>query len=337
MMKPTQILLRRALKYQSKRRQDLPRKLFWGTKSKRERYQKLKAYRAGKAPKKIVKGDYVQVVKGRNSSQNHQGKVKKINYWTRKVQVEGFATLPRKSQREDGSNITQMVERYIPLKYVRLVDPETEKPISVSLVTLFDEETGEGRKYRLNKKTASIVPFPVRDADSEPEEKQQLNTTTDTDKDVVRMATYYEEEFIQLKNEYLRVMELQEWNEAKRRYEADLEKAKRQDYIQQEHDVLVVKRAQEILREQQENEKLQAIAKEHQTIVDEEVELVRSKRAGRMAKLKAEREEMERLREEEEQQRIENEEKQIEQRRLMAEERDDNQEDFFDVEHSIGK
>eukprot|EP00163_Fabomonas_tropica_P013104 TRINITY_DN2455_c0_g2_i2.p1 TRINITY_DN2455_c0_g2~~TRINITY_DN2455_c0_g2_i2.p1 ORF type:complete len:186 (+),score=21.49 TRINITY_DN2455_c0_g2_i2:1164-1721(+) len=103
---------------------------------------------------KIVKGDWVQVVSGKDKGK--QGKVKKVYRKRNRVKVEGCG-LVRKHIKKSSTNKGQIISMESPIHVsnVSLIDPVTKKPTRVSFG--FQDD---GTKVRISKKSGSVIKKP---------------------------------------------------------------------------------------------------------------------------------------------------------------------------------
>jgi hypothetical protein len=102
----------------------------------------------------------------------------------------------------------------------------------------------DGSKVRYAKKSGSLLP--------KPQWKYRTRSTSperDTTPENATKMTYTEEERTELKNRFLRLMELGYYNVLKAEYAKDQEKNMRQLYEQKIFQMQVYQRAQELLRE----------------------------------------------------------------------------------------
>jgi hypothetical protein len=102
----------------------------------------------------------------------------------------------------------------------------------------------DGAKVRVSKKSGTIIPKPgwkYRNRSTNPER--------DTTPENAVKKTYTYSEMIELKNRFLRLMELDYYKFLKEQYEKDQEKQMRQLYQQKVFQMQVYHRAQELLRE----------------------------------------------------------------------------------------
>jgi large subunit ribosomal protein L24 len=191
---------------------------------------------------KIVSGDLVQVMVGKDAGK--QGIVKKVLRHKNRLIVEG-CMLQKKRVRPTGDQKGHIVTQEGSIHYsnVMLIDPKTGKPTRVGYKYLED-----GTKVRVSKKSGEIIP--------KPERKMRVRTSNperDTAPDEAYAKTYTYSEMIELKNRFLRVMELNYYSYLKWQYEEQQKNNLRQLYEQKVFDLQVYQRAQELLREKRES------------------------------------------------------------------------------------
>ncbi len=108
----------------------------------------------------------------------------------------------------------------------------------------------DGTKVRVAKKTGNVIPKPGWKV-----KPRQTNPERDTTPESAVEKTYTHSEFVELKNRFLRIMELNYYKQLRYLYEENRKKQLRQSYEQKIFDLQVYQRAQELLREK----KIQAL------------------------------------------------------------------------------
>jgi large subunit ribosomal protein L24 len=189
---------------------------------------------------KIVKGDLVQIMTGQEAGK--QGVVKKILRKKNRLIVEGCNLVKRhikKRQDSPGTVITK--EASIHYSNVLLVSPTTNEPTKVEMRFLED-----GSKVRFAKKGQVVIPKPAYKRGRKP-----ANALKDTAPASVTEKTYTEQEIIELKNRYLRSMELMHYNQLKQQYENQQKKEVKKTLDQRRFQFEVYRKAKEMFQQQQ--------------------------------------------------------------------------------------
>eukprot|EP00011_Vannellida_sp_DIVA3-517-6-12_P012337 CAMPEP_0114625230 /NCGR_PEP_ID=MMETSP0168-20121206/11165_1 /TAXON_ID=95228 ORGANISM="Vannella sp., Strain DIVA3 517/6/12" /NCGR_SAMPLE_ID=MMETSP0168 /ASSEMBLY_ACC=CAM_ASM_000044 /LENGTH=165 /DNA_ID=CAMNT_0001836509 /DNA_START=16 /DNA_END=511 /DNA_ORIENTATION=- len=142
---------------------------------------------------KVVRGDMVQVMRGR--SKGEKGKVVRVHRKKNTLIVEGL-NLVKRHQRGNKEHKGGIFTKEAPIHYsaVRLIDASDGLPCKVRWGFL---ENGE--KVRVSKRTGEIVPKPedlgVR--------MRRKDGDMDTPAEAVRKVTYKPPAFLELKQQYL--------------------------------------------------------------------------------------------------------------------------------------
>jgi large subunit ribosomal protein L24 len=185
---------------------------------------------------KILEGDLVQIITGPESGK--QGVVKKVLRKKNRLIVEGCNLVKRHiKKRADSPGTVITKEGSIHYSNVMLVCPKTNAPTRVEMRFLED-----GTKVRFSKKGQVIIPKP------EPVKHKwrPSNPTKDTASADVLEKTFMEQEMIELKNRYLRQLELMHYNHLRQKYEQEQKKELKKMLDERRFQYRVLHRAKEL-------------------------------------------------------------------------------------------
>ncbi|KAF0982345.1 hypothetical protein FDP41_011275 [Naegleria fowleri] len=193
---------------------------------------------------KIFKGDLVEITTGKDKGK--RGVIKKVLRDSNRVVVDGCNLVKKNIRRtEERAGYSIMKESPIHCSNVALICPETDKRTKVGWRFLED-----GSKVRMAKESGAVIPKP------EPKKrlKRPSNPFKDTDSAEVIKVTWTKEEREQLINYYLIKLEQQEVDRLQRRSEKEEQKQMQKELNDKLFNMRVLKRAKEILAEQQQQQ-----------------------------------------------------------------------------------
>ncbi|KAL0483273.1 ribosomal protein L24 [Acrasis kona] len=189
---------------------------------------------------RIVRGDLVEILCGRDKGK--QGIVSAVLRKKNRVIVEGCMLQRRKIKAQSGKKgYMIMSESSIHYSNVLLVDPVKGIPTKTNY-----KFTEDGKKVRVTKVSGTVVPKPSW---TQFRKEQKVYPDTDTAPADVVQKTYTRGEVLELKNRFLRMMELDHYQELKAQYEEFQKNKARQLYDQKVFEKQVYERAQQFLRD----------------------------------------------------------------------------------------
>ena len=170
--------------------------------------QLVRLFAARKTPWKIVTGDFVEVIAGRDKRK--QGTVTEVLRKTNQVIVSGvnIKTKHLGASAENPQGRVEHKEFPVHISNVALIDPETERPCRVKFAYLED-----GSRVRIAVKTGSLLPKPEReDTSYASRNHNKTDGLKDTPADVALEQTYFGEDYAAIEqqfSEYIRERERQ--------------------------------------------------------------------------------------------------------------------------------
>ena len=172
-----------------------------------------------------------------------RGVIKKVLRDSNRVVVDGCNLVKKNIKRtEERAGYSIMKEAPLNVSNVTLICPDSDKPTKVAW--RFQED---GTKVRMAKVSGAIIPKP------EPKKrvKRPSNPYKDTDSEDVVKVTWTEEERAQLVNYYLIKLEKQHLNHLQQVNESRASKVLKKELEEKLYRMRVLKRAKEILAEDQ--------------------------------------------------------------------------------------
>jgi large subunit ribosomal protein L24 len=191
---------------------------------------------------KIYPGDMVQIISGKDKGK--QGPVKSVIRNKNRLIISGLNMLSRFKKKTETTPATPYLkENSIHYSNVMLIDPQTGKPTRVTYKYL-----KTGNKVRVSKDSGVVIPKPKvkKEDDSKDETNQYLKDTA--------IATAYEvtlnpQELTDLKNRYLRRMELGYYHHLKQVWEHAQVVGRKEALAQTKFEYDVMNKAQDLLKE----------------------------------------------------------------------------------------
>jgi len=146
----------------------------------------------------IVRDDYVQVITGKYS--RSRGKVLKVYRQKNQVLVQGVNLKYQVVEDDEDFKRKKTSQKEYPIHVsnVSLIDPETDKPTTVSYGYLED-----GSKVRVSKKSGAVIAKPNRSELTYINRTKEKQTgVNDTKPEDVLLKTYKGEDFLKVKADF---------------------------------------------------------------------------------------------------------------------------------------